>query len=319
MPSYSSGMGMGMGMMGGMSGMMQRPVNSWQQQPQQATSAQDGRFVELDDAKWEEQFAKLDQDTKQDKGKGKAKEPSSDERLSEAEQEAAIRKALDDLESDVKLDGKEASDRFEEVWNSMHKHNAAADGKVELSEEDAELAKWEEDLLRKNGMENFGYSHPSGGLGGGLHGLHETAGWDGTEERLMNGYGSIGADGFPKLGEYRMAEANPFAQHANPLAEGLRLLSSGGSLADAALLFEAAALRENVPGGSGGEQGEVDRSSRERSEAWRRLGEAQAMNEREVQAIRALEEAIKIDDNNLEAYMVRDLLSFPASTNEMFC
>ncbi len=101
-----------------------------------------------------------------------------------------------------------------------------------------------------------------------------------------------------------MSTQNPFATHPDPLSEGLRLLANGGNLSDAALLFEAATTRETA-GGTGGEveRGEVDRSRRERSEAWRRLGECQAMNEKEAQAIRALEEAIKIDENNLEAYM----------------
>ncbi len=320
MPSYGGyggGMGGMMGMSMGMGGMMggyQQPMYSSQQQqsqPQQASSAQQSsRFVELDDKQWEEQFAKLDAEAQQeknvqDKGKGKAKEDVPgflDSRLSEEEQEARIKAALDELERDATIDGREASDRFEELWNSMNAHNATKDG-IPPSAADAELAKWEEDLLKRNKMDMMGFSHPSGGLGGGAIGLHETAGLDGTEEALMNGYGSIGADGFPRLGDYRLQETNPFAQHANPLAEGLRLLSNGGSIADAALLFEAATQRE-VTGGTGGEQDEVDRARRERSEAWRRLGEAQAMNEREVQAIRALEEAIKIDENNLEAYMV---------------
>ncbi|KDN39933.1 TPR-like protein [Tilletiaria anomala UBC 951] len=303
MSSFSSGMGMGMGL-GGMTGMYQRPMSSLnQQQEQLQPQVQSSRFVELDDAKWEEQFAKLDaehQAPATDKGKGKVKaEEKGEEQLSEADQEARIRKALDDLERDVTIDGKEASDRFEELWNSMHSPNA---DKSSSADADAELAKWEEELLRKNGMGHFGFNHPGGGLGPGVAGLEETGGLSGMEERLMNSFGSVGADGFPKLGEYRLQEQNPFADHANPLAEGLRLLSSGGSLADAALFFEAATQRD-VQGGSGGEQGEVDRSRRERSEAWRRLGEAQAMNEREIPAIKALEEAIKIDENNLEAYM----------------
>jgi peroxin-5 len=300
-PSYSSGMGMGMGM--GMMGGYQRPAVYQQQQQQPVQKS--ARFVELDDKQWEEQFAKLDAESKkqektQDKGKGKARD--NDENLSEAEQEARIKAALDDLERDVTVDGKEASDRFEELWNSMNAHNATKDG-IPPSAADAELAKWEEDLMKRNGMEDFGWNHPGGGLGAGMMGMQETAGLDGTEEALMNGYGSIGADGFPRLGDYKLQQSNPFASHPNPLAEGLRLLSSGGSIADAALLFEAATQRE-AAGGTGGEQNEVDRSRRERSEAWRRLGEAQAMNERDVQAIRALEEAINIDENNLEAYMV---------------
>ncbi|PWZ02303.1 TPR-like protein [Testicularia cyperi] len=294
-------MGMGMGM-GGMS-MMQQPQSSSLQQQQQQSSSQSARFVELDDAKWEEQFKKLDaeQADADTKGKGKAKEPESADLLpSEAEQAEAIRKELDAIEQELTADGQNANSRFEELWRSMNARNG-----VPPSSADAELAKWEEDLLNsRTEDEEFGYAHPSGGLGAGREGLDELGALDGTEDALLDGFGVVGADGYPRLGQYRMSQQNPFQTHPDPLSEGLRLLANGGNLSDAALLFEAATQRD-TQGGSGGEvdRGEVDRSRRERSEAWRRLGECQAMNEKEAQAIRALEEAIKIDENNLEAYM----------------
>jgi len=274
-------------------------LSSTQQQQQDSSS----KFVQLDDKDWEEQFKALDAKDEeaaaiQDKGKGKAKESTLD---SEAEQEAEVRRALDDLERDIKYDGQSSNSRFEALWESMQSKR----GDLENPNADAELAKWEEELMKQSGG-GVGYTHPSGGIGN----MDETAGWDGTEDRLMDGFGSVSEDGFPRLGSYRFNEQNPFLNHPDPLAEGLRMLgSNGGSLADAAMLFEAATRTElnetSQRGmGTGGEQNEVDRNRRERSEAWRRLGEAQAMNERETQAIRALEESVRVDEGNGSAMLV---------------
>lgn len=284
----SSGMG-GMAM-GGMSSMYNRAP----QYTANKTSAQQAdRFVELDNAKWEEQFAKLDdqpQETMADKGKGKA---SEDQLPSQEEQDRSIRNALDELEQDVQADGIESQTRFEELWNAMNAGNAA----------DVDLAEWEKELSdARQKVQDEMYVHPGGGIGLGEAARREVGGLDGTEDALLDGFGSVNEDGYPRLGGYRFDGQNPFVTHPDPLSEGLRLLGNGGSLADAALLFEVATQRE-ATGGSGGEQNEVDVQRRSKSEAWRRLGEAQAMNERETQAIRALEEAIKIDEGNLEAYM----------------
>jgi peroxin-5 len=285
-----SGMGMGMGMGGGMSSMYNRaPLSS----ANKTSTQQSSRFVELDDAKWEEQFAKLDDAssaTEIGKGKGKA---SEDGLPSQEEQDAAIRRELDELEKDVSAEGTQSQKRFEELWNAMNAGNAV----------DPDLAEWERELNdARTKVEDEMYQHPGGGIGMGEAARREVAGLDGTEDALLDGFGTISADGYPRLGSYRFDNRNPFVTHPDPLSEGLRLLGSGGSLADAALLFEVATQRDAV-GGTGGEQNEVDVQRRSKSEAWRRLGEAQAMNERETQAIRALEEAIKIDEGNLEAYM----------------
>ncbi|SNX84237.1 related to PEX5 - peroxisomal targeting signal receptor [Melanopsichium pennsylvanicum] len=287
--------GMGMSMMGASMSTMSR---------QQPAQVQQSRFTELNDSQWEEQFKKLDaeQAEAESRSKGKAKESESDLLPTEAEQADAIRSELDAIEQELTADGQEANDRFEDLWRSMNARNG-----IPPSSADAELAKWEEELLKSrvdDDDEQFGYAHPGGGLGAGRNGLDEMAALDGTEESLLDGFGVVGPDGYPRLGQYRRSQQNAFATHPDPLSEGLRLLANGGNLSDAALLFEAATQRE-TQGGTGGEveRGEVDRSRRERSEAWRRLGECQAMNEKEAQAIRALEEAIKIDENNLEAYM----------------
>ena len=106
----------------------------------------------------------------------------------------------------------------------------------------------------------------------------------------MNGWPDFDASSSwerePKLGEYLFEEQNPFADHANPYEEGIRIMDSGGNLSLAALAFEQAVQKDQT-----------------HVAAWVRLGSAQAQNEKETPAIRALEEAIKLDPNNLEALM----------------
>lgn len=300
------GFGGGGAMMGGFGGggmMSSYAPQSQQSQPQQQQDKGKSRNAELsDNASWEAQFKALDDaqaaaeaeaaaasSTTTDKGKGKARDTT------EEDQDAAVRRALDGITDEITAEGREADDRFQELWNAM-KHSTAGD----QAEVDEDLAKWEEELNKQS--EGVGYRHPGGGIAGGDGGLLETAGWDGTEDHLLDGFGTIGPNGYPRLGTYNRSAQNPYMTHADPLAEGLRLLSSGGSLTDATMAFEAATVKPQT-GGTGGEAGEVDRERRARSEAWRRLGEAQAMNERENQAIRALEEAIRVDEGNLEAYM----------------
>lgn len=300
---YSSGMSgmpmMGMGM--GMGGMASNSFSNQMNASQNTASTADkgkSRFVELDDASWEAQFKALDEAqaaaeadaaTSANKGKSRQLDPS------EEDQDAAVRKALDGIEDDITAEGRQADQRFQELWNAMQNSTAG-----DAAEAEEDLAKWEEELNKQN--EGVGYRHPDGGISAGDGGLYDTGGLDGTEDHLLDGFGTIGPDGYPRLGTYRTSQQNPYMEHADPLAEGLRLLTEGGSLTDATLAFEAATSKPQT-GGTGGEVGEVDRERRARSEAWRRLGEAQAMNEHETQAIRALEEAVRVDEGNLEAYM----------------
>ncbi|KAI9677991.1 MAG: Peroxisomal membrane signal receptor PTS1 [Caeruleum heppii] len=90
----------------------------------------------------------------------------------------------------------------------------------------------------------------------------------------------------PQLGEYLFEEENLFKDIASPFDEGLRIMREGGNLSLAALAFEAAVQRE---------PSHVD--------AWVQLGGAQAQNEKESPAIRALEQALKLDPDNLPALM----------------
>ncbi|KAF3911613.1 hypothetical protein AA313_de0200868 [Arthrobotrys entomopaga] len=90
----------------------------------------------------------------------------------------------------------------------------------------------------------------------------------------------------PNLGEYMFEQENPYMEVANPFEEGVRLMDSHGNLSLAALAFEAAVQKDPS-----------------HVEAWDRLGAAQAQNEKETPAIRALEQALKLDPNNMSALM----------------
>lgn len=90
----------------------------------------------------------------------------------------------------------------------------------------------------------------------------------------------------PQLGQYLFEENNLFKDHPNAFEEGRKIVREGGNLSLAALAFESAVQKQP-----------------QHVEAWVALGQAQAQNEKESPAIRALEHALKIDENNLEALM----------------
>ncbi|KAL2182797.1 TPR-like protein [Thermothelomyces heterothallicus CBS 203.75] len=94
----------------------------------------------------------------------------------------------------------------------------------------------------------------------------------------------FGAD--PVVQDYLFEEENLFKDQPNPFEEGVRIMNEGGNLSLAALAFEAA-VQKNP----------------DHVEAWVYLGSAQAQNEKEDAAIRALEHALKLDPNNLAALM----------------
>ncbi|MDI1491309.1 MAG: Peroxisomal membrane signal receptor PTS1 [Ramalina farinacea] len=91
----------------------------------------------------------------------------------------------------------------------------------------------------------------------------------------------------PQLGNYTFEQDNPFtATNINPFEEGLAILRDGGNLSLAALAFEAAVQQDP-----------------QHIAAWSHLGSAQAQNEKEAPAIRALEQCLKLDPTNLPALM----------------
>ena len=90
----------------------------------------------------------------------------------------------------------------------------------------------------------------------------------------------------PQLGNYMFEEDNMFRGVDNPFEEGVKILREGGNLSLAALAFEAAVQQDP-----------------RHVQAWTMLGSAQAQNEKEVPAIRALEQALQMDPNNSVALM----------------
>lgn len=90
----------------------------------------------------------------------------------------------------------------------------------------------------------------------------------------------------PQLGDYMFEEDNVYQAVNNPFEEGVKIMQEGGNLSLAALAFEAAVQKDP-----------------QHVKAWTMLGSAQAQNEKELPAIRALEQALKIDPGNLDALM----------------
>jgi len=105
--------------------------------------------------------------------------------------------------------------------------------------------------------------------------------FDNTSWGINSGFGTG-----PIVEPYMFEQENIFQNEQNPFEEGLRIMREGGNLSLAALAFEAA-VQKNP----------------DHVEAWVHLGSAQAQNEKEEAAIRALEHALKIDPNNLDALM----------------
>ncbi|OTB07608.1 hypothetical protein M426DRAFT_8604 [Hypoxylon sp. CI-4A] len=99
----------------------------------------------------------------------------------------------------------------------------------------------------------------------------------GANSRLM---------GDPDVENYLFEEENLFKDTNNPFMEGMQIVDTGGNLSLAALAFEAAVQKDPT-----------------HVEAWVQLGMAQAQNEKETAAIRALEKAKNLDPNNAPALM----------------
>ena len=106
-------------------------------------------------------------------------------------------------------------------------------------------------------------------------------GWDNFDSSFHDGFRD------PQMGNYLFEEDNPFsATSRDPFNEGLKIIEEGGNLSLAALAFEAAVQKDP-----------------QHVQAWCQLGSAQAQNEKEAPAIRALEQALKLDPSNLPALM----------------
>ncbi|KAI9719204.1 MAG: Peroxisomal membrane signal receptor PTS1 [Chrysothrix sp. TS-e1954] len=107
--------------------------------------------------------------------------------------------------------------------------------------------------------------------------------WDNFDTSNMNLNTHLAG---PEAQNYLFESENIFHDIQDPFGEGCRIMDDGGNLSIAALAFEAAVQKQP-----------------DHVAAWARLGAAQAQNEKETPAIRALEQAMKLDPANLEALM----------------
>jgi peroxin-5 len=116
------------------------------------------------------------------------------------------------------------------------------------------------------------------------------AAWDNFDSSLGLNTHSNPLERDPHLGDYMFESQNPFLENPNTFVsafdQGVQILNEHGNLSLAALAFEAA-VQQNP----------------DHIEAWTLLGSAQAQNEKESPAIRALERALLLDPNNLDALM----------------
>ncbi|UKZ73216.1 hypothetical protein TrVFT333_000858 [Trichoderma virens FT-333] len=140
-PMMNMGMGMNMNMMGMGMGyaqpMMQPMYQQQQQQPiqqQQQDLKGKGKLVELDDSKWEEHFAQLEL---QDKEEAK-----------EAEKQAnAAERELEDMDNKLQSETNEFGD-FESIWKGIQAETAAARSMVnEQQYFDQFDTEWGQDLM----------------------------------------------------------------------------------------------------------------------------------------------------------------------------
>ncbi|KAK2603828.1 Peroxisomal membrane signal receptor PTS1 [Conoideocrella luteorostrata] len=236
-------MGVGMGMGYGQS--MFQPMyqnQTLQQQPlqqQQPEGKGKGKLVELDDSKWEEQFAQLElQDQEADK-------------LKEHEEANAAERELDEIDRAMQSETNEFGD-FESLWKGIQAETAAARSMVN---DDTFFDQFDTEWSNENIPADFSM-------------------------------GDWGRFGDPVVENYLFEEENFFKNEKNAFDEGVRVMREGGNLSLAALAFEAA-VQQNP----------------EHIDAWVYLGKAQAQNEKETAAIRAMEQALKLDPNSLEALM----------------
>ena len=212
------GMGMQgrMGMMGGMGGGMYDTPR--QEQPIEGKGK--GRFVELDDADWEAQFAKA----------GESVDPvveapvnamSPNVTLDELASETInlVQGDINDSESDAAL-----MESLESTWNNLKStmnNNSISD---------SEMAAWE----AQYGAQLAEFNGDSG--------LGDDLNFDMTNSRHWT---KENVDSF-LLNEtaFPFVEENTFLGHPDAFAEGQRLLREGAPLGQAALAFEAACQKD---------------------------------------------------------------------------
>ncbi|CEL08375.1 Putative Tetratricopeptide repeat protein [Aspergillus calidoustus] len=206
--------------------------------------------------------------TAQDKGKGRMIELDDENWEAQFKQiELADNEQLDD-EANAAIEAE-----MNDLDRSVHQTSDNLEDKFRGMEEAWERAQAEVATNRKlaEGVNDFD-------INDNLH-MGDMSEWDGFDN-LTTRFKE------PRLGDYTFEEENVFRNVTNPFEEGMKIMQEGGNLSLAALAFEAAVQKDH-----------------EHVKAWTMLGTAQAQNEKELPAIRALEQALKVDPNNLDALM----------------
>jgi hypothetical protein len=182
--------------------------------------------------------------------------------------------ALSERLGDVKGKGKAVVDQDDVSWRSEFEKFAALNVDGEGEEKQGEWMSKFSEIWK--GMQN--------------RELEEDFGQDWGREFEDNSESGKVMDPDPvtaPCAPYKFEMDNPFLSHENPLQEGLNIVSTGGSLSQAALSFEAAVQRDA-----------------KNSDAWMHLGVVQAENEKEGAAIAALQRSVQENPNNLTSLMV---------------
>ncbi|XP_044714973.1 tetratricopeptide repeat domain-containing protein [Hirsutella rhossiliensis] len=110
--------------------------------------------------------------------------------------------------------------------------------------------------------------------------------WNNDMMHDFQGMGDWGRFSDPVIDKYMFEQENMFRDQKSAFEQGVLVMKDGGNLSLAALAFEAAVQQDPA-----------------HVEAWVYLGQAQAQNEKETAAIRAMEEALKLQPDNLDALM----------------
>lgn len=237
-----------------------------------------GRFVELDDADWEAQFAQVASSSSAPQQSAESQQVSAS---AAQEQEESTANLLDHGEIDVDASEPDAQllKDLESTWAAMRNQLDASNGTS-----DAELAQWEAQFGSQ-----FNDIHGSPLLDADeADDLFDNIPASARSRRSQWNKDNVDAflqDQTP----FPYNEENDYLEHADPYAEGMRLLQEGAPLSEAALAFEAACRKDET-----------------RAEAWKAAGETWAADEREVKGIRALEKAVACGGPaGISAWLVR--------------
>lgn len=183
------------------------------------------------------------------------------------------------------LDSKQWEDQFRQIEEQDKQEESK--GKEKVEQDDGHYQKTSEIVVDEDG-EEFQVEYEEGDF--------ENV-WEKIKSQVLDGEDWTSKDAWdrdfdefttnrPDFGDYLFEESNPYMAEQDPYSMGVELMEQGAKLSNAALCFEAAVQKD---------ANHVD--------AWARLGAAQAQNEKEGPAIRALERCIQLDPGNLNALM----------------